>query len=226
MNKKILVLGGVQYHKAVEDIGTVVRNISYFKKNPNDFSLVLFTGGKSDVTPSYYGHLSPKNLCKNDKDRDLIETKIFRIAKNRKIKMAGIGRGAHLLNILSGGSLVHHLTSHRNTSHYVRAYYNNNMEFNVLSDHHQMMLPPKDGHVILWTVKPIARAFVGDNDKIIKDNKPEIDVEGVVMPSILSCGVQYHPELMSKTSEGFKFFSVMVQNLINNSMAEFLNIYA
>ncbi|MGH2461681.1 MAG: gamma-glutamyl-gamma-aminobutyrate hydrolase family protein [Chloroflexota bacterium] len=74
-----------------------------------DVDGILFTGGV-DVSPMLYHE--PMNGTENsDWSRDYVETEQFWLARRRHLPILGICRGLQFLNVITGGSLVQHLST-------------------------------------------------------------------------------------------------------------------
>jgi len=217
----ILLLNGPSYGSALGSMNPRVTDHRQFLKNPTDFRLVLFTGG-SDVTPELYGHTSPKNLCYCDALRDGVEKKVFETALKNNIPMAGICRGLQFINVMAGGTLVHHLDGHEGANHYMECQRDEKV-IKVNSLHHQMVIPPKDAYVVGWCPVKLSRTYYGDKDELMSWSGPEI--EAVVYPEIRAFGVQYHPEMMDRVTDGFKFFFDMLYDIMYKSLDHFVEIY-
>lgn len=69
---------------------------------------IVFTGGP-DVAPARYGDSDPAGICECDETRDAIEFALLEHVARRPIPTLGICRGAQLLNVFHGGTLVHDL---------------------------------------------------------------------------------------------------------------------
>lgn len=219
----ILVLdsGTEDYGKAVDGIGHLTNNCDLFFKSPQKFSLILFTGG-ADVDPSFYNDDSPHNLCNFNSARDKSEKTIFKHATNNHIPMIGICRGFQFLNVMAGGRLMHHISGHGGTIH---SFDGPSLKepIAVNSFHHQMVIPPTKAYVIGHSVDPLPNECYGKHDKLEEWHGPGI--EAAIFPEINSCGVQYHPEWMLTTSEGFLFFYDMANRLINWPIEKFIQFY-
>jgi len=220
MSNKILVVNGTSYANAVEGLGDITFSIEDFLTNPENYKLVLFTGGE-DVSPELYGDTSPKNMCFNNPLRDEIEVAIFAVAKENDIPMTGICRGSQFLNVMCGGTLMHDISGH--TSSHLMAANTTNEVFNVTSTHHQMCLPGKNGYVVGWSPVKLSTRYVGKADKLVDYQKPE--VEAIAYPNNKVFAVQYHPEYMNPESEGYKWFWNGVKDLLELSAEEFTNKY-
>ncbi len=219
---KALVPFGFDYARAIEGLVTPTSDIDDFYENTNEYSLVLFTGGP-DISPHLYGETSPKGYCFVDDARDSAEISIFKHAVKNNVKMAGICRGLQLLTVMCCGRLLHHLDGHsRMTTHSFKcSNTNNNIQVNSL--HHQMCIPPKDGYIVGWCGTRESDRYIGDGDKEVVWTGPE--VEALAMPYKQCVGVQYHPEMMSKTTAGYKWFYFFIHDFLFTSRKSFMSIY-
>jgi len=206
---KILVLSGDSYISAIKGLGDICIDPNDFLKNPTDYKLVLFTGGE-DITPELYNHSSPQHMCYNNVTRDKFEKIIFDCAVNNCIRMTGICRGIQFINVMAGGKMYHHVFSHAGSNHGMELPSGKILEVNSL--HHQMVIPPDDGILAGWTPKAISKEYYGEGDLIV--DGPYLEPESIIYPSIQSAGVQYHPEMMSATSDGGRYFYGMAKSLI------------
>ncbi|HET9096695.1 MAG TPA: gamma-glutamyl-gamma-aminobutyrate hydrolase family protein [Candidatus Baltobacteraceae bacterium] len=66
---------------------------------------VVFTGG-ADVEPHRYGFADPHGLCKSKPERDAVEWEMLEGLRGRPLPMLAICRGAQILNVFHGGTLV------------------------------------------------------------------------------------------------------------------------
>ncbi len=214
-NKKILIVNGYGYEKALSNLGDYVHNIEDFIKNPNTYKLILFSGG-ADVSPKLYGHTSPKGFCGCDHRRDVEEKEVFDLALDFNIPMVGICRGSQFLNVMCGGTLVHHLDNH-GVTHSMRT--NFGELISVTSTHHQMSIPSNEGHILAWSDDKRSDVYYGDEDVLSNYNGPE--VEAIYYPGPKVFAVQYHPEYMRTDSRGFDWFRTGALDLMTLSEADF-----
>ena len=219
---KIFVESFYSYKSVVDDFGETTGDVYDLLSKPEEFKLVLFSGGE-DVNPALYGHESPDRLCFYRESRDQLDIKIFKTAQKNNIKMTGICRGLQFLNVMSGGTMIHHLDKHEGCSMHSFISPRMDHEIYVNSLHHQMVVPSKDAFIIGSTEKQIATVCFGNYDQPITKQEP--DVEALYMPTINACGVQYHPEMMHNDSEGFKFFHRMINEFLHLNNTEFKNKY-
>jgi GMP synthase-like glutamine amidotransferase len=219
---KILVINGDTYSKPVASFGEITYELTAFTREPELFKLLVFTGGE-DVDPSMYGETSPKGVCHFNHMRDRRERLIFRRAVKNKIKMTGICRGSQFLNVMSGGRLMHHITGHAMwETHELKCHVlDKNIRVNSL--HHQMIIPPPNGYIIAWCPTPKSNIYLGDRDLPVRWPGPE--VEGIYIPETKVCAVQWHPEMMSVDSDGFKLYEQMMADFLDMPEEEFSKVY-
>jgi len=220
MPNKILVLNGYTYRSPVDGLGDVTTKASDFLANPNEFKLILFTGGE-DVTPMLYGDTSPHGLCHYSVERDEFEIKIYKKAFALGIKMTGICRGIQFLNVMAGGRMMHNITNHAGYDHLMRT--STGEEIVVNSYHHQMILPPPEAKVVGWSAKNLSREYIGNADMKVDYRGKEN--EAVIFPEAKSFGVQYHPEGMDVKSEGFIYYRKMIINALELKWEEYIQTY-
>jgi putative glutamine amidotransferase len=156
---------------------------------------LVMTGG-ADPDPTLYGEDPHPELGETEPDRDEWELALIRAALERRLPMLCVCRGAQLLNIALGGSLVQHLdqsethalwtTPRSDRCHTVRvtagsrlaALYGDNIATNSL--HHQAVGRPGDGVVVT------GRADDGVIEGFELDGRPEV------------LAVQWHPEMLTE----------------------------
>ena len=217
----ILVLNGNTYAEAVEGLGRVSFDQNTFLKRPEVFKLVLFTGG-ADVSPELYGEKSPRGYCHTHMERDIMETFIYQVALRHNIPMAGICRGSQLLNVLSGGRLMHHIEHHGLSGNHSMTTSDGKI-MDVTSTHHQMNLPGPGGYIIGWSTDRRSSVYIGNYDEPVEYKG--LEVEAFCYPTKRIFAVQYHPEYMQKSSDGYKWFKEGVEALMHLSPKEFASRY-
>ena len=223
MGQKILVLNpdNSRYNPLLKHLGEVTNDPISFILNPRAFKLVQFTGGE-DVSPELYGDISPINYCMSgDGKRDKEEAKIFNLAMQNAIPMAGICRGIQFLNVMCGGKLIHHLDEHGSNQHEVETSSITTVlkSFTTNSLHHQMCIPPTNGYILSWSLEKRSKRYVGDKDKEI--NWPGPEIEAVFIPWYKVFGVQWHPEMMLSNSKACVYYELLLKDLLDMGMKEF-----
>jgi len=81
---------------------------------------LLLTGG-GDVDPKKYGHSPSADIGGVDADRDDWEVAMVRQAFEVELPILGVCRGAQVLNVACGGTLIQHLPAHSSLPHLVLA---------------------------------------------------------------------------------------------------------
>lgn len=225
MNKKVLVINSPSYFKAVETLGKFDDNISNFLKSPEEYSFVLFPGG-ADISPKLYNDESPFKVCgPSDDYKDFTEVTVFKTALKNNIKMVGICRGIQFLTAMAGGKLLHHIDNHAGVYHnmFLHQPWNGKNVIQINSLHHQMCIPPRKSRLLGWASKGIANGYyIGNFDKEVNWKGP--DVEALYLQNINAFGVQWHPEMMSPDSDGYKWFNYAVNLFLYHEELFFENI--
>lgn len=173
-----------------------------------DADFVIFTGG-TDISVTMYNEFGMHALTQMpDRERDRVETAIYRTAVAKKKLVIGICRGAQLLNVLNGGRLWQHVDKHINCKHEI-VYVNARGEKFVVvvtSDHHQMMKPNLvEGRILGWAKKSTIRSTFHTDDPREPD---QVDPEIVWYPGTKSLCYQSHPEWGLETDRNL-FFDVI-----------------
>lgn len=225
MNDKILILNdtrdaGWPYRPFFDDMGKVTEDVAEFHHSPRDFKLVLFTGG-SDVSPGLYKDTSPNNLCHCNLGRDNQEEQVFNTALAYKIAMFGICRGFQFINVMCGGSLIHHLNGHSCGSHQVVTGASEQMLVNSL--HHQMCIPPISAELLAWSSVKLSKTYFGSADREFDYQGPE--VEAAYYPEHKAVGVQWHPEALKDSERSRAWSRNLVRDTMNLGEVGFRKLY-
>lgn len=227
MEIKVLVKGGGKYISLFSDIPGVVAEgtrddqPNMIKEQLRECDVVCLTGG-SDVDPKLYGH--PKNpLTWPNVSRDASDVAFAEAALEQGKRLVGICRGAQLLCVMAGGTLVQDVSGHVSSisgtnGHSITTI--NGEKFNVTSTHHQMMHTVGTKNVRMAWAEGISRRYESGT----RDQANMIafrDKHGVVMepevvwfPDLLGLAVQYHPEQMPLTSRGRQYFYELLWKLV------------
>jgi putative glutamine amidotransferase len=107
------------YRSALEQAGADVREIAP-DSDPLPAALdgvdgVLLTGGL-DVAPSFYGETEQHPTVEVAYDRDDYELALARLALHREMPLLAICRGAQVLNVAAGGTLIQDIPSEHASS--------------------------------------------------------------------------------------------------------------
>lgn len=221
MRRRALIINGYSYGEAILDTGLeLTGDIDLFKKQPESFDLVMFTGGE-DVSPSFYGQTSPRQICGYSIVRDEKESQIYQVALKHGIKMTGICRGIQFLNVMNGGTMMHHVNGHAGSVHSMTVA--NGEELYVNSLHHQMCIPHESGIVVGWATDRLSNVYLGDKDEAVEYEDRE--VEALIYPETNCAGVQYHPEMLRDNSPGYIWYSNFIIDFMKMGMESFVRKY-
>lgn len=223
MGDKILIVGPAIYAEPVIGLGELSGSIDDFMENPEEYKLVMFSGGE-DVSPNLYGHTSPQGYCHNNPARDAREVPIFTHALKHNIQMTGICRGSQFINVMSGGVMMHHITGHSMEGNHHMTVANLDVPIAVTSTHHQMSVLGDGGILVAKSTDKRSKIYLGDADKPMEWEKPE--TEGFVYPETNVFGVQYHPEYMPHESTGYLWYRNALVDFMKLTIGEFVEKYA
>lgn len=176
--------------------------------------LVFFTGGE-DVNPAYYGEIV--GMFTDFTDRDIQEFEIAKIAIAMNKPIWGTCRGIQLGCVVAGGKLVQHMNHPH--QHKIRFYDNTVTTVNSL--HHQLQHPynlKKTDYRVVAFSEGLSNVYLNgyDKDRLL----PSVKINGTdVIQEAELCfynkinwfGAQWHPEMMSKSSEINRILRKMVQ---------------
>ena len=192
----------------------MINNTSQLTKKMEDADLVVLTGG-ADINPQLYQE-KPGKYTYFSENRDVMEVEAVIKARALNKKIWGTCRGLQLLTALNGGKLIQHIS--HGGSHLMIT--EDGSRVNVNSLHHQMCYPfdiPKENYRILGYAPNISPTYLnGDNNQIeLPENfvEPEMIIFGKN-----EMGVQYHPEMMSEITDGFKKTYEYFEKFMNNEL--------
>jgi gamma-glutamyl-gamma-aminobutyrate hydrolase PuuD len=170
---------------------------------------VVLTGGV-DVDPARYGRTRDSIDYGVDEERDAFEIQLVRAAYRRQMPLFAICRGAQVMNVALGGTLIEDLGAQRDVEHWDLERWNDSAhhvrvtsgsrvasligtETLTNSMHHQAVDRVAD------TLDAVAWALDGTVEAI----------ENPDMPYWI--GVQWHPECLGPSSPSFEFFPGLVR---------------
>lgn len=168
--------------------------------------VIMLTGG-SDISPAFYHEPFGKNMGMIQPTRDIREKQIYEYGVKNGKRFLGICRGAQFLCVMSGGSLVQHITGHHGDH---RLATSDGQEINMSSSHHQMLKLDTVNHELLaWTEKLSDTYLNGYNNEI---KGIEVEPEIVYFKDIKSLGIQGHPEYpFASKDETLQYLHKLVQ---------------
>ncbi len=166
-----------------------------------DADLVVFCGGE-DISPTLY-HAERHPLTWPNDERDKHEVAEYKKARSMGIPMAGICRGAQLINVLRGGNMWQHIEEHYDADHILNWL---GEEYTLNSYHHQAMRVGCEVKEV-YPLTSRVRAFMAEED--IGYLLPEIN-EVIVYDKALC--IQAHPEFSHGDDDTERLFFNMLRH--------------
>jgi putative glutamine amidotransferase len=186
----------------------------------------LLLSGGGDVAAWYFGHQDGPEACGVDPARDAWELALVAAAGATGVPVLGICRGAQLLNVAAGGTLVPHLpavssVAHRVTERDREAVHPVDIEpdsllarvlgvrapIGVNSLHHQAVGQVAPGF------RPVAWSPDGMIEAIESCERPQL-------------GVQWHPELLTARADQAELFGWLAMEAAARRAPQLLNAVA
>jgi putative glutamine amidotransferase len=103
------------YRSALEQAGARIRELTPSDLLPaalDDCDAVMLTGGV-DVDPALYGATERHPTVETNPERDSYELSLARLALDKDIPLLAICRGAQVVNVVAGGTLIQDIPSAR-----------------------------------------------------------------------------------------------------------------
>ena len=221
VDKKVVI--GVAWPKAdyvsaLQQAGAEVRELTPAKDRLPDAlegcDGVLLTGGP-DVDPMFYGENDRHQTVEIEAARDAYELALAHEALKRDLPLFAICRGAQVLNVAAGGTLIQDIPSQRPTQLKHSLTEPKNVQAHdidvtpgtclalLLGDRGVSHVPVNSRHH--QSVKTPAPGFV------VSATAPDGVVEAIERPEARFClGVQWHPENFWRTGEFSGLFNGFV----------------
>ena len=180
---------------------------------------VLLTGG-ADIDPIVYGETDRHPTVELAPDRDAYELALARLAVERDMPLLAICRGAQVLNVAAGGTLIQDIPSQLPAT----------LEHSITEPKnaiaHDITVQPDTCLALLLTRPGAAINLIAVNSRhhqsvkdtapgfVVSATAPDGVVEAIEKPGARFCvGVQWHPENFWQTGE----FDGLFKGLINAS---------
>jgi len=223
MNKKkitVLVNGEINNQSYITFLSekydiTVVKHTENIGQK---IDLVLFTGGE-DLNPMYYNQ-NTGSKTKYNSHRDKQE-KEYLFNRYKNIPKLGICRGAQVLTVWSGGSLIQDVDGHAiNQLHEIEMNtpYTNNI-YKITSTHHQMMNPygmkEEDYDILGYSKYFLSNKYLNGKDLNIKLPKGFVESEVVYYNKTKSLCIQGHPESLNCPKETKDMVFTLIECYLN-----------
>jgi putative glutamine amidotransferase len=190
---------------------------------------VLLTGGV-DVDPIEYGDPERHTSLELHPARDQYELAIARAALERDLPVFAICRGAQVLNVAAGGTLIQDIPSQRPTD------LTHSLTQPKDATVHDIAVAPSSGLAVLLAPRLTEGGRVAVNSRhhqsvralapgfVVSATAPDGVIEAIEKPSARFClGVQWHPENFWRTGEFAALFDALVQAAISYKTAKWGN---
>jgi putative glutamine amidotransferase len=168
----------------------------------------LLLSGGADVDPRRYGATPGPHATAIDPRRDCFELALLDAAWARDIPVLGICRGAQLINVGRGGSLIAHLPPDSMEAHSFLGYPRNHrvhpVDLVAGSIPHALF----GDHVMVNSLHHQAVAEVGA-ELLVAGRAPDGVIESIQTVDGDTVGVQWHPEMLDGTDP---LFGWLVEN--------------
>ena len=175
---------------------------------------VLIPGGW-DIDPAFYGEAKREKCGCVVPEQDAFETALVRCAIAAKKPVFGICRGAQLLNIASGGTIIQDLEEEGYASHIL-------LEGDIYeTPRHPVVFTPEGGladlfgenRILVNSMHHQAIRTIGPRT-VVTAKAPDGVIEGIRVLDAhpFTYGVQWHPEFMSNSPEQAKLFKAFVDS--------------
>lgn len=164
---------------------------------------IVFSGG-GDVDPARYGEVPVPEVYGVDQARDGWEIELARVAR---IPVLGICRGAQVLNVAAGGTLVQHLPDHLDWD---RAH---DIVHEVsVADGTRLRAVVGDDSIGVNTLHHQAIAEVGDGLRVVaRDGDGVVEAIESTTADRHLIAVQWHPELLAGHTAHAALFEWLVE---------------
>lgn len=181
-------------------------NITLYKENAD---IACFTGG-ADVSPSLYGDKQHKHTGPNPA-RDQEEMELFHYFKEKGVPLVGVCRGGQFLNVMSGGRMYQHVSSHCG-DHLITDARTGDV-LNVSSTHHQMFMPSEKALLVAFSTLGGFREWY--DGEVFQRDVSNTDYEVLYYPETKSLCFQPHPEFEGDGYEDmYKYFKGLMEEFL------------
>lgn len=169
---------------------------------------LLLTGG-GDVAAWCYGQEAVPEASGMDAARDAWELALVAAAGDAGQPILGICRGAQLLNVAAGGTLLQHLPDLSHELHRVTAHDRESVHAVVVEPASRLAAITGGGPIGVNSLHHQAVGRVGTGLRAVAWS-PEGFVEAIEAHDAPHLGVQWHPELLTRRHEHARLFHWLV----------------
>lgn len=165
---------------------------------------VILWGG-TDINSNLYKQKPSKYAQHPDNQRDNYELLQIEYAKEKGLPVLGVCRGAQLLCVYNGGSLLQH-TQPTRQNHAITT--TDRFKFSsVVASHHQIMVPKGTHEVLAWNPEPVKVWGQDDETTWEETCTPEV----VWFPEHLHLAIQPHPEWCLKGDPWLVYINALLK---------------
>ena len=178
--------------------------------DPEDYS-GLIIGGGDDIEPKLYGLLNDGSKRTYNPDRDRFELDLLDNMLKRNVAMLGICRGAQLLNVAQGGTLLSDIRPHRQLTSNRRTLRAKKAVSIQRSSKLRRLIGNEQACVNSLHEQAVDR--LGGDLKAVAADRDHF-IQGIESPSHpFMLGVQWHPEYLPFRTEQRNLFSGFARNV-------------
>ncbi len=183
----------------------------------------LLIPGGGDVDPAYYGQTPHPELGEVDPDRDRVELAAARLALASGQPLLGVCRGAQVMNIAQGGTLVQDLPSQfpqaLRHAHPVKDFSREHLAHPVQIEEESLLARSLGKPIVQVNSRhhqAIQRVAPG---LVVVARAPDGVIEGIEQPGHpFALGVQWHPENLQALPEMKALFVKFVEACARNKV--------
>jgi len=198
----VLEAGGLPVHLALDsDPAAIVERLD---------GIVL--AGGDDVDPRRYGQVPGPHTALVDPPRDEFEFALVLAALDAGVPLLGVCRGAQVLNVALGGTLVQHLAHGEGESHGSYAYPRAHRVHDIATEPGSI-LASLYGHGTRVNSFHHQAVDIAGAGVVVTGRAPDGVVEAIEVPGSAVLGVQWHPE----TFDGDPAFRWLVDEALNSA---------
>lgn len=191
---KVYIVGSAFKGMTIDTFLTNGRGRYLITSNFDAADIMVLTGG-SDINPAIYGQ-KPLSCTSFNNARDVYELEFIEKALKAEKFMAGICRGAQLLNCVPNeGTLWQDVNNHQGYHYVLDCVSGNKVRTN--SVHHQGIRPTAKAEILAYCDEATIKKAEGEIWMRSKDHSTTEslrDVEAFWYPATRSFGYQAHPE--------------------------------
>lgn len=209
-SKGLVYIQGPAYY---EPTASVFKEKGYeITRSLIDSDIVVLTGG-ADINPAIYKEDVQRGTYFNT-ERDQVDVRAAELGHKAGKFLAGICRGAQLLNCMPNGGKLWQDVNNHNGHHPVFDFIEKKWYPDIISVHHQQMIPTEDAVIVAAANEA---TFKHNPGQTYRRDKPELnDIEVLWYPKTRSLCYQAHPEFGHRASTAY-FFNLMDRYYHGNS---------